>query len=434
MPKPLPWGLIEPDRYYAQSLLHGELAGVQLVQFLGRPHAERAEDAATVDGGDEARAFQRALERRLERAVERRIAGLVLEVGDQHRNGVVLHGRRHRAPRHDVRAGEQGDHEHRGRGHQTFRQAARDGDHLAVLVEAVQRREELGCRLVSALGLRVEATRNQLVQRTRNVGNERSDGRGDVQHATLQVRNGVVSRLGACASDEHVVEDQAERVNVGPLIDRLTQRLLGRHVLDGSNNCAYRRPIEMKGAEPRGDRRPGCPPCIGDVVGQPRDAEIHDQRLSFGVDHDVRRLQITMNDAFRMRRHEARHDVARDLERSRDGKPSVSPHDRREIGALDVRHRDVLDAVDLAEIMNAHDILVRDLSREQQFPFEAPLHFGRGFKIAGGSRQHDLDRHRDAKLGIPGLIDRPHATLPEQSDDVVAVAECFARLQRTAVR
>ena len=37
---------------------------------------------------------------------------------------------------------------------------------------------------------------------------------------------------------------------------------------------------------------------------------------------------------------------------------------RGEVVALDVRHRDVLDAVDLAEIVNANDVLVRHLPRQ----------------------------------------------------------------------
>ena len=52
-----------------------------------------------------------------------------------------------------------------------------------------------------------------------------------------------------------------------------------------------------------------------------------------------------------------------------------SREDGREIVALDVRHRDVLDAVDLAEIVNADDVLVRDLPGEQQLALEAALDF-----------------------------------------------------------
>ena len=48
----------------------------------------------------------------------------------------------------------------------------------------------------------------------------------------------------------------------------------------------------------------------------------------------------------------------------------------REVGAVDVRHRDVLDAVDLAEVVNADDVLVRDLAGQQQFALEAALDFG----------------------------------------------------------
>ena len=47
---------------------------------------------------------------------------------------------------------------------------------------------------------------------------------------------------------------------------------------------------------------------------------------------------------------------------------------------VDVRHRDVLDAVDLAEVVNADDVLVRDLAGEQQLALEAPLDFGRGMR------------------------------------------------------
>ena len=60
--------------------------------------------------------------------------------------------------------------------------------------------------------------------------------------------------------------------------------------------------------------------------------------------------------------------------------------DGREVRALDVRHRDVLDAVDLAEVVNADDVLVRDLAREQQLALEAPLDFSRrvGSAITSG--------------------------------------------------
>ena len=97
-----------------------------------------------------------------------------------------------------------------------------------------------------------------------------------------------------------------------------------------------------------------------------------------------------------------------------------------EVGALDVRHRDVLDAVDLAEVVNADDVLVRDLAREQQLALEAALDFRRGRRIRHHLRTDDLDRDGDAEFGVPRLVDRTHAADAEQSDDVIAGPERLA--------
>ena len=60
-------------------------------------------------------------------------------------------------------------------------------------------------------------------------------------------------------------------------------------------------------------------------------------------------------------------------ERAIDWQPAFLLQQRREVRALDVRHRDVRDAVDLAEIVDADDVLVRDLAREQQLALEPAL-------------------------------------------------------------
>ena len=70
-------------------------------------------------------------------------------------------------------------------------------------------------------------------------------------------------------------------------------------------------------------------------------------------------------------------DGARDAQHLRNRQLALALQNRGEVRAVDVRHRDVLDAVDLAEIVNADDVLVRDLARQQQLALEAPLDFGR---------------------------------------------------------
>ena len=154
-------------------------------------------------------------------------------------------------------------------------------------------------------------------------------------------------------------EDQAERVDVGAVIDGLASSLLGRHVLDGADDGAARRcssrcrsrdswrsaagggepstvaapstatvvPAAALEAEPfrawsRRPRRRWSRPAAGAAPGsrprgrcralavvaprRQRDAEVHDQRMVFGVDHDVGRLEVAMHDAGLVRRHRAR--------------------------------------------------------------------------------------------------------------------------------
>ena len=107
---------------------------------------------------------------------------------------------------------------------------------------------------------------------------------------------------------------------------------------------------------------------------------------------------------------------------------------RREVVALDVRHRDVLDAVDLAEIVNADDVLVRDLAGEQQLALEAPLDFLRRPRIGDRFRAGSPSARPRRRAPVPRLVDRAHAADPEQPDDVIARAEGLARRERTGMR
>src|SRR2546427_945509 len=102
---------------------------------------------------------------------------------------------------------------------------------------------------------------------------------------------------------------------------------------------------------------------------------------------------------------------------------ALLPQHRREIGALDVWHRDVLHAFDVAEIVNADDVLVRDLAREQQLLLELPLDLRRRVRVDGGVGADQLQGDRDAELRVPGVVDRAHAADPEQPDDVITGAE-----------
>ena len=104
---------------------------------------------------------------------------------------------------------------------------------------------------------------------------------------------------------------------------------------------------------------------------------------------------------------------------------------RREVHALTYRHRDVLDAVDVAEVVDAHDVAVRDLSREQQLALEPALDIARRPRIAGDFRPNNLQRDSHAQLFVPRLVDDAHAAGAELTLDSVARTEGHIHLQRT---
>ena len=125
-----------------------------------------------------------------------------------------------------------------------------------------------------------------------------------------------------------------------------------------------------------------------------------------------------MHDAGGVRGDETRRRPSGQPQHLRESAAVPRADDRREIRAVDVRHRDVLDAVDLAEVVDADDVLVRDLAREQQLALEAALDLLRGVAVAHRFGPDDLQRDDDVELGVPGLIHGAHAADAEQPHDV----------------
>ena len=261
-----------------------------------------------------------------------------------------------------------------------------------------------------------------------DVGYDGFYGRWRLFHPRLQLGERVLGAPRPALPDEHVVHDQTERVDVGALIDMLSLGLLRRHVLHGADH----------GAEHRGLR--GCVCCQLKIVDdrgvsghrtgnrascRPRDAEVHDQRLVVVVDHDVGGFEVAVDHVRFVRFDQSGHDRARDPECADGRQPSLLPKHRGEIGSLDVRHRDVLDAADITEIMNADDVPVRDLPREQQLALETAFDFGRRLRIGHYLGANHLDGHRDREFRIPRLIHGAHAADAQQPDDVISTAEGF---------
>ena len=209
------------------------------------------------------------------------------------------------------------------------------------------------------------------------------------------------------------MQDQPERIDIRTLIGRNASRLLRGHVFDGAHHRARRGHSRDRGAFSRAG-----------------DAKIHDQRMVLGVHHDVGRLQVAMYDPGLVRRGESRCHLPGDHEHAIDRQPSLALQDRGEVRSLDVRHRDVQDVVDVTEIVDADNVGVRDLAREQQLAFEALFEGSGRLLVQRGVGPHDLDGHGDLEHLVPGLVHRAHAAGAEQADDVVARAEILADGER----
>ena len=102
-----------------------------------------------------------------------------------------------------------------------------------------------------------------------------------------------------------------------------------------------------------------------------RDPEVHDERVIVGRHHDVGGLQIAVHDAGFVCGEEAGRHLLRDGDGAIDGDAAFALQHRPEIDSLNVGHRDVGDAIDLADVVNPHDVGVRDLARQQQLALEA---------------------------------------------------------------
>ena len=134
-----------------------------------------------------------------------------------------------------------------------------------------------------------------------------------------------------------------------------------------------------------------------------------------------------MDDALGVRGGQARRDLPRDQQRARHRQLAVAAQHVGERLPFDERHRQVLDALDVADVVNADDVLVRDLPREHELALEAQLEIARRRRIRLRDGPDHLDGDADAQLVIERLVDRAHAAGAEQFEDRVTRADSDRR-------
>jgi hypothetical protein len=94
--------------------------------------------------------------------------------------------------------------------------------------------------------------------------------------------------------------------------------------------------------------------------------------VNSAVDHDVGRLQIAVQHAPLVCRGDARAELSRDVDRLVLRDAPDAPEQRREILAVDVLHREEAAAVGVAEVVQAADVLARDLPGDAKLVVKLP--------------------------------------------------------------
>ena len=205
----------------------------------------------------------------------------------------------------------------------------------------------------------------------------------------------VQRRRGERASaGEELVEHEAERVDVAPRRHFAAEKLLGRHV----------------------GGRAGPDVFDGADRGEP---EVHQADLAAAVEHHVRRLQIAVQHATFVGCREPRAQLAGDVGRLVFGKAADAAERRGQVLAVHQLHREKQLTVHLADVIDAADVRVRDLSSGSHLVVK----LREADRVGGDGIGQELERDRLAEAEIVGAIHLAHAALAEQADDPVAAVE-----------
>ena len=198
---------------------------------------------------------------------------------------------------------------------------------------------------------------------------------------------------------QHLVQHHAQRVDVAARVDRRRLCLLGREVLGRSK---HHRRLRHRVAGHRA-----------------RDAEVRDFHRSCRRNHDVRRLDVAVDDPVRMREREAGADVGADLSDALGEERPFLSDDVAERLALDVLHHDVVRPVVGAGVVHAHDVGMVQCRRVLRFPAETLDEMG----VPAILSQQRLDRDRTPQDAVFPQENLSHPARTELISQLIAVGE-----------
>ena len=246
------------------------------------------------------------------------------------------------------------------------------------------------------------------------------------QRIDLEVRHALVDRrrveqevrardLGAGAVEwqlaaQHLVDDDAEREQIDPVIDRIGDRLFRRHVVGRAEHEAVR------GQPTRSVRRIAA-------LAEDRDAEIDDARhlraVHVGLDDHVLGLEVAVDQPLLVRVIQAFEELAGEVDDAL-GRHRRLVEDRGEISALREVHDHVAEPIGrLSDVDHADHVRVAEATGELGLTLEALSDLVVLEQVA----VKYFDRKRSTDLHVLGAEDRAHRPFAEAHLDEIAVRE-----------
>jgi hypothetical protein len=220
----------------------------------------------------------------------------------------------------------------------------------------------------------------------------------------------VVVGLEEATHREHLPDDDAERVDVAAPIDPLPLRLLGRHepelALEDARGALLGEAARLRDAEV-------------DELDVPRRRHEHVLGAHVAM-HEVQLLAVVVGGL--VRGVEPGGDLRRDPHGHvrREPLPLVGERAQqvRERDAVHVLHREEVRPAIFAELLDVHDVRVRDANGEVRFVDEHPPELRRLVQVRVNHLDGDVSRE-PRRAETLGQVERRHASGPETLDDLV---------------